>query len=149
MLPPPDASAQLVQLREAEPLRILDEHHRRVRHVDADLDHRGGKQHLDFPRAEGRHHPFFFRPVELAVQQSELRPRQKLLQPVELGLHRFRLDLLRLLDQRVDDIGLPPLPDLFEKKRPEFIELLRRPALGQDRLAARRQLVENGTSRSP
>jgi hypothetical protein len=89
----------------------------------------------------------FFRRVELAVQQPELRPAtagQKLFQPVELRLHRFRLDFLRLLDQRVDDVGLPPLADLLEKKRPEFIEILRRPPLGHDRLAPRRQFVENG-----
>src|SRR3954451_15050099 len=33
----PDAAAQLVQLREAEALGVLDNHHRRRRHVDADL----------------------------------------------------------------------------------------------------------------
>ena len=35
-----DAAAQLVQLRQAEALGVLDHHHRRVRHVDADLDDR-------------------------------------------------------------------------------------------------------------
>src|SRR4029453_12154877 len=33
-----DAAAQLVQLRQPESLRMLDDHDRRVRHVDADLD---------------------------------------------------------------------------------------------------------------
>ena len=35
-----DAAAQLVQLGEAEALGVLDDHDRRGRHVDADLDHR-------------------------------------------------------------------------------------------------------------
>ena len=40
----PDAAAQLVELRQPEALGVLDHHDGRVRHVDADLDHRGGDQ---------------------------------------------------------------------------------------------------------
>jgi len=36
-----DPAAELVQLGHAEPLGVHDHHHRRVRHVDADLDDRG------------------------------------------------------------------------------------------------------------
>ena len=42
-----DAAAQLVQLREAEPLGVLDDHDRRVRHVDADFDDRRRDEHVD------------------------------------------------------------------------------------------------------
>jgi hypothetical protein len=45
-----------VQLREPEALGVLDEHHRRVGHVDADLDHRRGDQHVELAVAEGAHH---------------------------------------------------------------------------------------------
>ena len=38
--PAPDAAAQLVKLREAEAVGLLDDHHGRVRDVHADLDHR-------------------------------------------------------------------------------------------------------------
>ena len=41
----PDAAAQLVELGEAEALGALDDHQRRVGHVDADLDHRRRDQH--------------------------------------------------------------------------------------------------------
>src|SRR4029079_18774659 len=37
-----DAPAQLVQLGKAEAVGLLDDHDRRVRDVDADLDHRSG-----------------------------------------------------------------------------------------------------------
>src|SRR5919199_651191 len=40
-----DATAQLVQLRKAEPVGLLDDHDRRVRDVDADLD--DGRRHED------------------------------------------------------------------------------------------------------
>ena len=41
-----DAAAQLVQLRKAEALGVLDHHDGGLRHIDADLDHRGGDQQL-------------------------------------------------------------------------------------------------------
>ena len=37
---PADTPAQLVQLGEAEALGMFDDHHRRLRHIDADLHHR-------------------------------------------------------------------------------------------------------------
>ena len=40
-------AAQLVQLREAHALGVLDDHQAGARHVDADLDHRGGHEELD------------------------------------------------------------------------------------------------------
>ena len=39
-----DASAQLVQLRQAELFRVFNEHHRRVGNVDTDLDDGGGDE---------------------------------------------------------------------------------------------------------
>ena len=42
-----DAAAQLVQLREPEAVGLLDDHHRRVRDVDADLDHRRRDEHVE------------------------------------------------------------------------------------------------------
>ena len=52
----PDPAAQLVQLGEAEALGLLDHHDRGGRHVDADLDHRGGDQHREPPVGEVGHH---------------------------------------------------------------------------------------------
>ena len=50
----PDAPAQLVELREAEALGVLDEHDRGVRHVDADLDDRRRDENLDVAGGEAR-----------------------------------------------------------------------------------------------
>ena len=46
-----DASAQLVQLREAEALGVLDDHDGGVGNVDADFDDGGGDQDVDFALA--------------------------------------------------------------------------------------------------
>ena len=44
--PAPDAAAQLVQLRQAEALGMLDHHQRGVRHIDTDFDHGSGHQNM-------------------------------------------------------------------------------------------------------
>ena len=51
-----DAAAQLVQLRDAEPVGVEDDHGRGVRHVDADLDDRRRDEHVDVAGGEGAHH---------------------------------------------------------------------------------------------
>ena len=43
----PDTAAQLVQLREPEAVGLLHDHDRRVRNVDADLDHRRRDEHVE------------------------------------------------------------------------------------------------------
>src|SRR5450759_2234591 len=58
--PAPDASAQLMQLRQSKALGVFDHHDCGFRHVDADLDYRGGDQQLRLPRREARHGGIFF-----------------------------------------------------------------------------------------
>ena len=45
----PDAAAELVELGDPEAIGVEDHHHGRVGHVDADLDHRGGDEHVELP----------------------------------------------------------------------------------------------------
>ena len=45
--PAPDPAAQLVELGEPEPVGALDDHHRRLGHVDADLDDGRPDQHVE------------------------------------------------------------------------------------------------------
>ena len=66
-----DPAAQLVQLRQAEALGVLDHHQRRVRHVDADLDHRRRDQHRDLAAGEERHHRRLLGRRHAAVQQAD------------------------------------------------------------------------------
>ena len=48
-------SAKLVKLCQAEPLGILDDHHRSIGHVYAHLNHRGADQNLRAARGKLRH----------------------------------------------------------------------------------------------
>ena len=105
----PDPAAQLVQLRQAEALGVLDHHHRRVGHVDADLDHRGRHEHVRSRRPRSGHHGVlllagFMRPCSSPTRDLGQRalpaPR-----PSAVAASHV-LELLGLLDQRIDDVGL-------------------------------------------
>src|SRR5689334_4741653 len=54
-----DTTAELMQLRQAEAIGILDDHDGRVRHIDTDLDHRRGDEHVDLAAPVRTHHGLF------------------------------------------------------------------------------------------
>ena len=58
--PATDPAAQLVQLRQAEALRVLDHHQRRVRHIHADLHHRRADQQVELARGGSAASPSAF-----------------------------------------------------------------------------------------
>ena len=66
---PPDAAAQLMQLRKPEALGVFDHHQRCIGHIDAHFNHRRGHQHIDVARRERRHGRGFFVGLHPAVQQ--------------------------------------------------------------------------------
>src|SRR5581483_1425155 len=105
-----DAPAQLMQLRQPEPIRVLDDDDGGVRYVYADLDDRRGDQHIQFVRLEARHHRVFFVRLHLAVQQPDPVLRKDFVGDMLAQLGRaLGLKLLALLDQRADDIYLTAL----------------------------------------
>ena len=50
-----DPAAKLVQLREPEAFGVLDDHQRRIGHIDTDFDHRRRDQHIDVSGRERAH----------------------------------------------------------------------------------------------
>jgi hypothetical protein len=69
--PPTDPAAQLVELRQAEPLRLFDDHDGGVGHVDADLDDRCGDQHREPAVGEFGHHRVLGCRRHFAVHQPD------------------------------------------------------------------------------
>ena len=55
MLAPTHAAAQLMQLREAHALGVLDDHQSGVGYIDAHFDDGGRHQQVDFPVLEAAH----------------------------------------------------------------------------------------------
>src|SRR3546814_9416268 len=65
-----DATAQLVQLREAEMLGAIDQNRVGARYVDAGLDDRGADQDVEALVIEVEHHLFEFALAHLAVRKT-------------------------------------------------------------------------------
>src|SRR6185369_13207935 len=65
-----DTSAQLMKLRQSESLGMFDHHHRRIRNVNADLDHCRRDEDLDVTGDKRAHHLLFFSSLHLAMQQA-------------------------------------------------------------------------------
>src|SRR5258708_23304027 len=123
---PADAAAQLMKLREAEAFGALDHHQRGIRHVDADLDHRGADEKLDLSGNEALHHRGLFRGRQAAMQQSDLQIR-KLPAQSRVGFDRGLHTLLRVFAYRAHPSSLLSLP----ARGPDAREHLRTPGAGK------------------
>src|SRR5437588_2981722 len=66
-----DPAAELMELGDAEPLRALDEHDRRVGDVDADLDDAGGDEQVGVTRGEAGHPLLLLPSRHPAVEQLD------------------------------------------------------------------------------
>ena len=108
----PDPAAQLVELGEAEALGALDDHQRRIGHVDADLDHRRRDQHRQLAGGEARHHRVLVRPLHPAVDQADLVVAEAQPQHPRPLLGGGGVALLAFLDQRAHPIGLAAAGDV-------------------------------------
>jgi len=128
-------------------VRVLHDHDRGVRNVDTDLDHGRGDEDVERARAERPHHGFLLGRLQLPVQQADTQSRELVVaQTLVLGRGRLRLDLVRTLDQRTDDVGLTTAVDLAAESAVGGGAAERRRVhdLGSDRRAAGRELAELG-----
>ena len=126
-----DPAAQLVQLRDPEALGVLDQHHGRVGHVDADLDHGRRDQHLGRTGDERGHRLLLLARAHLPVQQRDAdsraaRPARKRSSSTVAALapaRRLRRGrpsgspaAVGLARQRADDVGLASRAQLFAQR---------------------------------
>ena len=103
-----NAPAQLVQLRKAEALCVLDHHERRVGDVHAHLDHGRSHQQVDPACQESGHGLRLLGGFQAPVNQSHLESR-KLLAQRSVGIERrLQLQLFGLLDQGTHPVRLAP-----------------------------------------
>jgi hypothetical protein len=71
-----NASPELVELRQAEPFRMLDQHDRCGGYIDAYLDHGGCHQHLQLSTSKTSHDrvPLFYLQPPMYQAHLQLRP---------------------------------------------------------------------------
>ncbi len=117
---------ELVQLRQAEALRILHQHHRGIGHVHTDLHHRGGHQNVDLPPQEAQHDLFLLPGLQLSVQSLNPYLRRKnAAQPCRCLGHIFQLQGIVALDHGADHIGLSSGPQLAIDKAAGLLPIRR------------------------
>ena len=143
VLPAPDAPAELVKLREAVALGVFDHHDHRVRHVDADLDDRRREQQLRAACREIGHHGVLFLRLHPAVQNADGQVAEIAADDLRVGGDARGVAVV-FLDERADDIRLPPRVDVLLDIAERAASLGRVDQVGFDRLAAGRKLVEHG-----
>ncbi len=126
LAPPADPAPQLVELREAEQVRAVDDHRVHGRHVEPALDDRRAHEHVVLASGEVEHDALEPALVHLAVRDRDAR----------LGheLAHLRGDVLDVLHPVVDVEDLP----LAEQLAPDRLghrALVVLADVGQDRLA--------------
>ena len=131
-----------MQLREPEAVGLLDDHDRRVRDVDADLDHGRRDEHVELPRLELRHQLAALGgpqpPVHAARRGSRFSSPLRSRSASSLGGSGDAR--LRLLDQRADDVRLAAGVEVLAQARYASLERSSVDPRGHDRLAVRRRL---------
>ena len=112
----PDPAAQLVQLREAEPVRLEHDHHRRLGHVHAHLDDGRADEHVEVAVAEAAHlglpvgaaHPPWTSPTR-SGESSHAQARRDLLGPSRGRQRAVRRCGQGRAERLAVDVGLPLL----------------------------------------
>ena len=93
-----------MQLCQPEALRVLNDHHGRLRHIDTHLDHRGGDEDGGAAGGEVGHCGVLVAPLHLAMDQSDCVAEPGRQRGVAL-LGRGDVEFLGFVDQGADPIG--------------------------------------------
>ena len=145
ILPAPDSSSKLVELREPEALGVFNNHNHGVRHVDADLDDRRRDEQLRFAFGERLHNFFLVHALHLAVHQPD-RVSAEIAALQFVGVFHGGGELrvaLALVNERADYIPLPPRIEVLFYIVICPLTQFRGDGVSLDFLPAGRQLVEN------
>ena len=138
-----DASAELVELGEAEPVGAVDEHDGGVGDVDADFDDGGGDEDVELGVAEAAHHAVFFAGRQAAVHEADAEVGEDLVgEAFVLVDGGANVELVRLLDQRADHKGLAAGGDLLADEYVCGATLVLWDDAGEDFLATGREFVD-------
>ncbi len=102
----PHPTAQLVELGQAEALRVLDQDRPRIGDVDPDLDHRRGHEHTQLTAAKTLHDGIFVPSEHAAVDHPDPVFGQQLAHRRGRGFDIGSVDGLAGLDQRAHHVRL-------------------------------------------
>ena len=141
-----DTSAQLVQLRQTEPVCVLDHHQIGVRYVHADLDNRRCDQNIVVFRRKIAHDLIFFHVFHPSVQHSHPPVREQLLQifRVLFGAFQLGFSVFAVLYERTHDVDLSAEANLLVDERRDALSHIFTDRVGFDRASAGRDFIQHG-----
>ena len=141
-----DASAELVELGDAEAFGLLDDHDGGIGHVDTDFDDGGGNEHLSLAFAEAVHDGVAVFAFHASVEEFDGESVEFVLAEFEeYGFGGSGIVFVLTFDAWADDVGLPAAADLLAEEVPDFAEFFRViDAGGDDFLAAGREVADDG-----
>ncbi len=138
------ASAQLMQLGEAQTFRVFDDHQAGIGHVHAHFDHRGSHQQLQFAEFKSLHHRLLFGWLHTAMHQPNSNLRQRQLQLFPGGFCRLCFQQIRLFNQRANPVSLTAFTAGALHASNDFSASAIGNRYRGNRHAARRQLINGG-----
>ena len=134
-----------MELREPEPVGLLDDHDRRIRDVHADLDHGRRDEDVELAGLEARHHAPPLRRTEPSVQAADAVAAQLGgAEALGLLLGGTRNSGLRRLDQWTHDVRLPSFVEVAAQSRVRLGASIVRDPGRDDPLAVGRRQRELG-----
>ena len=102
-----DASSQLMQLRHAESIGILNDDERRIGYINTNFNNRGGNENIDFAFGERSHDTVFFLILHLAMYHSYAHLRKCSFQCLFMFLYRGEGKRFVVFNGRAYHIDLP------------------------------------------
>ena len=135
-----------MELRQTEPVCVLDHHQIGVRHVHTDLDNRCCDQDIVFLRCKIAHDLIFFRVFHASVQYSHAPVRKQLLQVFCMLLRAFQLcfRIFAVLDERTHNVSLSAETDLLINEGSNTLAHVFAHGVGLNRTSSGRDLVQHG-----
>ena len=137
--PPP----QLMQLGQAQALRVFNDHQARIWHIDADFDDGGCDEKIQLMIFKGSHDVCFFSGLHASVNQTDAQPRKRFLEFFKGILCCLTLQGFAFFDQGADPIGLRPLRAGFLYALNDFRASLIADGNRGNRATPRRQFVNH------
>lgn len=141
--PATDATAELVQLGEAEALGVEDDHHGGVGDVDADFDDGRGDEDLGFAGDETLHLGFFLFGFHFSMYFAHSHAREDGFEGFVAFFEVFEIAFLTFFDEGIDDVDLSALGNLLPNAGVEAGGLVIVFVKGLDGFAAGRKLVDD------
>ena len=99
-------SPQLMQLRQAKPLWVLNDHQARVGHIHPHFDYRRCYKQVDFSGLKARHHLCLFRRLHAPVYEPNPHLRQLLRELLGSNFGRLTLKHFAFIDEGAHPVGL-------------------------------------------